>query len=182
MNTMSLSLLFFIIIGLTIILLIYTIIYNNFQHYIIKINKVENNIDNTLRTKFDILIKIYNIIKEEIKDNEIPTNELNNLKKEKLSSFQMDRKLISFKQTLYRLKNNESKTSNDNLNKLCQELDELDQSLEAYCNYYNDNISNYNKLVKIFPTNIVSKISKLKEKPFYDGKDLTDENINDFKL
>ena len=37
-------------------------------------------------------------------------------------------------------------------------------------------------MIKKFPTNIVSKIKKYKERPFYDLKDMTDEDYDDFKL
>ena len=63
----------FIIILIIIILfalfIVYSTTYNKFQDYIIKINEVESKIDDSLREKFDIILKLNNIIKEIIKPN-----------------------------------------------------------------------------------------------------------------
>ena len=40
----------------------------------------------------------------------------------------------------------------------------------------------YNKLVKKIPTNIVAKIKKYQERPFYDLKNMHDDDYEDFKL
>ncbi|MDD4036704.1 MAG: LemA family protein, partial [Bacilli bacterium] len=61
-------------------------------------------------------------------------------------------------------------------------LKENEAELEGYTSYYNDCISKFNKLARMFPSNIVAKISKFKEKTFFDGKDMTDEKVDDFKL
>ncbi len=61
-------------------------------------------------------------------------------------------------------------------------LNENEAELGGYILYYNDNIANFNKLVRMFPSNIVAKLSRFKEKNYYDGKDLNDDDINDFKL
>ena len=58
----------------------------------------------------------------------------------------------------------------------------MDESLNVYIKYYNENIVEYNKYVRKFPYNIIGIILKYKEKPFFDNKDLNDENIKDFKI
>ena len=50
-----------IIVILFAIFIIANIIYNKFQNYIIKVNEVEGKIDETLRNKYDNILKI-NII------------------------------------------------------------------------------------------------------------------------
>ena len=37
-------------------------------------------------------------------------------------------------------------------------------------------------MVRKFPTNLVALISKYKERTYYDGKNMNDDIINDFKL
>ena len=39
-----------------------------------------------------------------------------------------------------------------------------------------------NKMVNKIPTNIIAKIKKYKERPFYDLKDMKDDDREDFKL
>ena len=58
----------------------------------------------------------------------------------------------------------------------------MDESLNAYIKYYNENIVDYNKYVRKFPYNIIGIILKYKEKTFFDNKDLNDDNIKDFKI
>ena len=53
------------IILVCIILIIYTIMYNHFQEYIIRINEVEAEIDNTLRSKFDLINKYISLVKKD---------------------------------------------------------------------------------------------------------------------
>lgn len=61
-------------------------------------------------------------------------------------------------------------------------LNETETDIYAYRKYYNDIITDYNKLVRAFPSNIVSKICKFKERTYFDGKNMNDEIYNDFKL
>jgi LemA protein len=66
--------------------------------------------------------------------------------------------------------------------KIIDEIKEIDNKLTILKDYYDNNITIYNKSIKIFPSNIVASICKYKEKVFFDKKDMTDEDINDFKL
>ena len=56
------------------------------------------------------------------------------------------------------------------MNNHANKLDELDENLIVNKDYYNKNITEYNKLVKLFPTNIVAKICKYEEKLFFKSK------------
>lgn len=170
-----------IIIIVCILALIYAIYYNNFQKYLIKINEVESKIDITLRQRFDLLDKAAEFLKEHIKE-EVMTD-LSSLKDMDISNFDLERKLIAITKEFYSIK-----ISHRNLVKLDSfinidfTLKENEAELEGYTSYYNDCISKFNKLVRMFPSNIVAKTSKFKEKTFFDGKDMTDEKVDDFKL
>ncbi len=59
-------------------------------------------------------------------------------------------------------------------------FDEIETAIHR--KYYNDIITDYNKLVRRFPSNIVAKLSGYKLKTYFDGKDMNDEIIKDFKL
>ena len=62
------------------------------------------------------------------------------------------------------------------------EINDMDESLSAYIKYYNENIVGYNTFIRKFPYNIIGIILKYEEKMFFDGKDLNDDNIKDFKI
>lgn len=176
----NIIILLFIVLVLLGLIIFYATIYNRFQNYIIRINTVEKDIDNTLRNKLDIVNRAIKIINNNVKDAKL--NEPN-FKKDKLSNFDLDRKITSLINELVQLKDKHSKLSNnDNFNKAWFDLNEVDEELLAYKSYYNNNIIKFNKLIRMFPSNIVGKIARFKEKLFYDGKDMNDEDIKDFKV
>ena len=172
-----------IIIILFAFFIIANIIYNKFQDYIIKINEVEGKIDETLRNKFDNILKINNIIKEKIKTKKVLVDDLEELKTEDKSSFEIYRALTeSYNKIDFVRKQYKEVSTSDEVNKLFYDIDEMNESLNAYIKFYNENIVGYNKLIRKFPYNIIGIILKYEEKMFFDGKDLNDDNIKDFKL
>lgn len=172
-----------IIILVAIIGFIYATTYNRFQDYIIKINEVEGKIDESLRDKFDILLKLNNIIKEKIKTKKVLVDDLSELKEKNISSFDMDRTLaeamnkINFVKEKYNIVEGDEESI-----KLIYTIEDIDESLKACKKYYNETITDYNKLIRKFPYNIIGKLLKYNEKTFFDGKNMNDKNVKDFKL
>lgn len=163
--------------------LIVNIIYNKFQDFIIKINEVEGKIDDTLRDKYDDLLKINNIVKEKINTDKEIIDDLENIKTDEKSSFEIHRLLKeSFNKLDFIKKQYKEVNTSEDINKLFFEINEMDESLNAYIKYYNENIVEYNKYIRKFPFNIIGIVLKYKEKQFFDNKDLNDENIKDFKI
>lgn len=165
------------------LLICYINIYNMFQSYIIRINEAEAFIDTTLRKRFDLLNKSVNIIKVNTKTKEEVLGIVAKLRSQKLSNFDLDRKLYDainefnkYKETYEELKNNEEFV------KIELGLFESEAEIVAARKYYNDIITDYNKLVRSFPTIIVAKLNGYNLKNYFDGKDMNDEIINDFKL
>ena len=181
MNVFFLIIIIFIVLCLT--LICYAYIYNSYQNLIVRINEVEVNIDSTLRKRFDLLNKSIPIIKANSKiENEV-LEVIVKLRSRKLSNFELDRQLYeainefnSYRENYAEMKNNES------LTKIYMTLNDTEHEITAFRKYYNDTITEYNKLAKKFPTNLVGKILKYKEKTYFDGKNMNDKNINDFKL
>jgi LemA protein len=161
--------------------LIYVSYYNLFQKYLIKINEVESHIDETLRDRFDLLGKMAVFIKEHTKEDVM--TDLSTLEKTDLSSFDLERKLVSLTKEFYDLKFKHRELANiENFTSMDFTLRENEAQLDGYIAYYNDNISKYNSLIRMFPSNIIAKITHFKERTFYDGKDMTDKKTDDFKL
>ena len=175
------------ILVICIIIGIYTTLYNKLQYYIIRINTVEANIDNTLRNKYDTINKCVSLIKgndkiDEEKDKKM-FEEIVRLRTKKISNFDLDRKLIEAENNFVTLKEKyKDLNENEEMRGITKKLEELDETLVVNQEYYNRNIAEYNKLVKLFPTNIVAKICKYEEKLFFDRKDMSDDDFNDFKL
>ena len=166
---------------------IYTTLYNKLQDYVIRINEVELILDNNLRNKYDNINKCVSLIKGNEKINEEIDKkmfeEIVRLRTKKISNFDLDRKLIEANTSFITLKEKYKELrENEEIINISKNIDELDETLNVNRDYYNKNIAEYNKLVKLFPTNIVAKICKYEEKLFFDRKDMSDDDFNDFKL
>ncbi len=172
-----------IIIFVCIIIAFYTYLYNKFQDVIIRINEVEATIDTNLRNKYDLLNKSISIIKGNVEIKNDIFDEIVKLRSRKISNFDLDRKLILAFNEFNSLKDKHKELNkSDELNKIEKDINEIDNKLVIFRDYYNDNITNYNRMVKSFPTKIIALINKYEEKLFFDRKDMNDDDYNDFKL
>ena len=157
--------------------------YNLFQEYIIRINEAETNIDTILRKRFDLLNKSIGIIKANCNIEGDILEIIVKLRSRKLTNFDLDRQIYEaineFNQ--YREQYEELKNCNG-FTKIEIALNDTEADIIASRKYYNDTITNYNKLTTKFPSNMVGKLCRYKYKPYFDGKDMTDEILNDFKL
>lgn len=157
--------------------------YNHFQSYIIRINEAENFIDTTLRKRFDLLNKSINIIKAHIKTKERILIGIDEMKSKKLSNFELDRKLYDSINEFNKFKEeNEELSNNENFLKIDLALFESESEIVAARKYYNDIITDYNKLTTTFPANIVAKMCKYQKKTYYDGKNLDSEKKETLKI
>ena len=182
MNTF-LIIIFIIIVVLLTFGLIYIYYHNKFNETIIRINEAENRIDTNLRDKYDILSKCVTIIKDKIDLDDKAFNDLLMLKTKKLSNFDLDRLLVkAYNDLLSIYDNNKKLHDNEELNKAIKQIELIDEELVTLRIYYNANISNYNNMVKKIPSMLVAKINKYKERMFYDLKNMSDEDYEDFKL
>jgi len=181
MNTLSMILILIIILG--IIGLVYITNYNKLQYLKTKIEQAEGIIDDSIRNKYDLIVKINSLVKKVIKDKKDYLKEYVNLKNHKISNFDLDRKLIEAMNVIYELQNDYSTLEKNNeLKEILYEIKTIDEKLTAVKSYYNKNTSSLNELVRKFPSMFVAKIHNIKIKPFFDGKDLHDDILDDFKL
>ena len=180
MDILIYSLIVFIIVCLVFIWIISN--YNKFQAFIIRINESEASIDTTLRKRFDLLNKSIGIIEENTKEENV-LEIIGKIRSKKLSNFDLDRQLYDAinEYTRYKEKHANLKNNTDFL-KIDIELNETESEIVALRKYYNDIITDYNKLAKSFPSNLVRIMCKYKKKPYFDGKNMDDDITNDFKL
>lgn len=172
-----------IVIFIAILCTVNVLIYNKYQILIIKSNEAEANIDTNLRKRFDLLNKSINIIKENVDSNKEVMEDLTKLKSKKISNFDLDRKLYdSLNEFDYYKENFPNLMDIDSFKKISEQLKDSEYEIIALRKFYNDTITEYNILIRKFPSNIVGKILKYKEKNYYDGKNLNDDIINDFKI
>ena len=180
---MLILVMFILIVLFCIISLIYMLIYNKLNDLIIRINEVEGNIDTSLRNKYDLINRSVSIIKGNIDIENNVFDEIVKLRSRKISNFELERKLCNAYNEflIFKDKTDELKTSEE-LIKININLEELNEKLAILIEYYNSNITKYNKMITMFPTNIVAKTNKFNTKLFFDRKDMSDEDYKDFKL
>ena len=182
MNTFLIILFIVLVVIITIMLITFSL-YNKINEAIIRIDEAESRIDTNLREKYDLLDRSISLFKNTIKLDDKTFKDLAKLKARKISNFELDRILVnSYNEFITLYDANKELRDNDEIYKIYKQIELIDEELVTLRNYYNGNITLYNKMVKKIPTNIIAKIKKYKEKPFYDLKDMTDDDHEDFKL
>lgn len=160
------------IIGLVIILLIN--IYNRLQYNIIKLNKADVNIKDALIKKHQILVRYIEFLEENGKLEKGIFQEFIELNIKSLSNIKLMIKIDDcYNEIKSFLDDNEKLLKNETVISINKEIREQDIIINSCKKYYNNNLVNYNKLVKCFPSKFVARIYKYKEKEFYpeDKKD-----------
>lgn len=170
-----------LIITISVCLVVFVTTYNHFQDYIIRINEAEESIDAVLRKRFDLLNKSIGIIKANTKEEDV-LGMVKELKSKKITNFELDRKLYDainefneYKEKYEKLKTNEAYL------KIDINLFESESEIVALRKYYNDIITDYNKMVKNLPSNLVALIKGYKTKAYFDGNEI-DTQGTDFNL
>lgn len=170
-----------IIIGYIIIEYIFK--YNKLQEMNIKINEAESIIDNELRNKYDLIMKSSSTINKLLKKEVTYFKELEQLKNENISAFDIDRKITEGETLISQIRNDyRSLEDNEDYNNIINTLKDSDEILEAAKAFYNKYTTEINLIIKKFPTNLIAKIHKIKVRNYFDGKNMFDEEIKDFKL
>lgn len=171
MSTVIVILSLIIVVCLILILLVAT--YNHFQDYIIRINEADVNIDAVLRKRFDLLKKATSIIKSKIKEDEKIIEIVDELRSKKLTNFELDRRLYDAIDEFHSLKERypELQTCKEFL-KVDINILESESEIVGLRKYYNDIITDYNKLVKSCPSNVIALIKCYKAKDYFDGNNV----------
>lgn len=172
----------FIIIIMGALGILYVYQYNLLQHSKTKIDQAEVLIDEALRGRYDILTKIDQLFINEI-DKKSFFKDLDKLKEENISNFDLDRKLVEYFNLMEQIKiDHKEMATNKDLANLLKEDKKVVEKLSAAKSYYNKYTSELNDLVRSFPSNIIARIHGISIKTFFDGKNLEDTIVDDFKL
>lgn len=175
-----------LIIFFSIILMFCSKIYNDFQENLLKQREIEGILDESIRIKYDLLINLKELFKNNLKGKELKNLEelenLDELKNMDLSSFEFNRKLIDFENKINIFSDDVKKIPKvEEYNLLINKINEINIKINADIKYFNQNINLYNGFLLKFPSNIVGKIFKFEEKTFFDNKNLSDNIKTDFK-
>lgn len=163
----------FVIITLIICIVsfIFIIIRDKFLLINIKLINVEEKLNSNLLKRKTLLQESETLIKEILNTKKQIYEQMDELNSSNINMIELDRKLLIclsefnlIKEKYKKLKNNEE------FNKIAYALNETEDLLNAYKEYYNDTISKYNKLITTFPINIFTFIKRRKPKESFDKK------------
>ena len=175
--------LLFIVIVFGAIAICYAYQFNRLMHSKTKIDHAEMSIDESLRERYDLLVKADTIIKAELDSDKTFFKGLDKVKEEDISNFDLERKLEDYMNTLEQIKlDHEELLSKKNIKELLVDCKENSEKLQASKSFYNKYTSELNDLVRTFPSNIVARMHRIDIKPFFDGKNMEDDIVNDFKF
>ena len=164
-------------------IIFYATVYNKFQDYIIRINEVEALIDTNLRNKYDLINRAIPIVKSNIDRDRNVFEEIVKLRSRKIGNFELYRILTRASLELNSLKSEfPDIEKSEEVKKILKQTMDIDIKVDNCIDYYNDNISVYNTLLKKFPSNIIATFCKYEEKLFFDRKNMNDDDYEDFKL
>jgi len=158
-----------VIVGISLLLLICTIINNRFQLAIIKIEKAEEDIDIYLEKKKDYLDRTRPIISKELKlDDFLPELEMNF---QEISNFEENDILKkSYHDLFHTIDDNDKLLKSETLVSIIQSLNENEENIVGAIRFYNDTVVEYNKLIVSFPSNIIGFFKRYKKKSFYSNE------------
>lgn len=147
-----------------------------------KLQNIEEKINSTLVKRKSLIHDSETIIKDVLNTNKQIYENLTKINNQSTSMMELDRKLLIYINEFYLIKDKYKKLqNNEEFQKIAYAINETEDKLNAYKEYYNESASKYNELIKKFPQNIISFIKKRKEKTFFDQKSINDNDFNDFK-
>ena len=158
-----------IIVGISLILLIGTIINNNYQLAIIKIEKAEEDIDMYLEKKRDLLERTKPIIEKELKtENFLPEISQNFTLIPNIDESDILKRCYN---TLFKtIDDNDKLLKSEALGNIINNLNDNEEDIVGAIRFYNDTVVDYNKLIVSFPSNIVGFFKRYKKKAFYNNE------------
>lgn len=156
-----------------IILFIYISLSDNFSLINIKLKNIEEKINSTLINRKTLLMESEDIIKETLKTKKQVYEDIDKLNNANISIMELDRKLLVYINEFYLIKDKYKKLkNNDSFQKIAYKIEQTEDLLDAYKEYYNIVTSKYNKYISTFPISIISFIKGRKEKKFFDKNNI----------
>ena len=98
---------------------------------------------------------------------------VNELRSKKLTNFELDRNLYSAINEFHVVKEKYPELqTNEEFIKIELGIAESESEIVGLRKYYNDIITDYNKLVKSFPSNVIAILNGFKAKNYFDGNNV----------
>lgn len=142
-------------------------IHNRFKFYTIKLDKANDKIKEALLKKYELLLKQIKLFKGKKKIKEDDYKSFMELDKN-IDVFELDKIVSEYSDKLETvLENNEKLIKDSKIKSNKNDLEKSDVTIKGLKKYYNNTVDNYNKRIHKFPSNIIAKMYKYKDKDQY---------------
>lgn len=172
-----------IIIFISIIAMIYIIMYNKIQFSKVRVEQAENVILEELQNRYDLIIKCKKSIEKNTKMDLTLFSDLEKAKETNISSYDLERKINQAVNTIYLIKNDYPKIEEKkDFREVIRKLNESDTKINAAKSFYNKHNKELIGLIKSFPSNIIALIHGIKIQPYYDAIEIFNEVDDGIKI
>lgn len=152
------------------ILFIYFISKDKMVIYSMKLKNIEEKINSTLIKRKELLKDSEEKIKEILNTNKTIYENFNELNNGSNDMIKFDKKLAIYTNEFNLIKDKYKKLkNNEDFQKIAFKLNETEDLLKAYKEYYNKYAQSYNKLLKSFPFIIINIFKRKKKKNYFDN-------------
>lgn len=150
----------------------YIVVLNNIKKAKLKVEEANSNIDVALTKRHDTLTKMLDVVKGYTKHEKDTLTEIVNIRNG--MTIKEKNELINqlndnYEQIKVLVENYPDLKSNENYITLQNSISEVEDSLQIARKSYNDNATNYNKLIIVFPNNIVAILSGNKKQDLFEA-------------
>ena len=159
-----------IIIGIgIIILLVFSLLIingNKLKSMNIKIEEAEKNVSEVLKEKYDLLVSVDSIMKSKDKDDLFEG--LDSIDKENIDSIELNKCLSKYDKVIVELTDyNKEIVYDDDEEEIFENLIKTNINRLAIEKYYNDTVTNFNKLLDKLPSKIIAKFKDYSKKDLF---------------
>ena len=135
----------------------------------LKIKEAEINVSEVLKDKYNLLCSVDSIMKNKGKEDLF--KDLEEINVDNVSSIELNKELAKFDKIILEVTDyNKEIVYDETEEKVFENLSKINIDRLAIEKYYNDNATIFNKLIDKFPSGIISKIKKYKEKELFSNE------------
>ncbi len=149
----------------------------------IRIDEAEKSIIDELNRRCELIKKCQSTIEKNTKMDLTLFHELEKIQTTSISSYDLERKVTEAINIIYLVKNDYPKIEEKkDFRETLRKLNESDTKIDAAKSFYNKNNNKLVTLLKKFPYNLVAMTKGIKIQPYYEGKDIFNEDDDGIKI
>ncbi len=167
---------FLVIIGILAVVLVFVIaLYNKLQSQNVMVDEAWSGIDVQLKKRFDLIPNLVETVKGYAKQEENVFTKVTELRSQMMGTQspeelgKMEGELRSTLKSLFAVAEAYPELkSNENFMSLQNSLQEIETELEGARRYYNGTVRDLNKMIVVFPNNVIAGMLNLKKREFFE--------------